>query len=105
MLGDTLIFTHGAFSVPATFHPKGLPPRTVQGIYDDPSIDAAPGQQIAETTDPTFRATWAEVRDIPDETPLEINGGKFSVMRKKPDYATGQCVVLLSHGWCEEEED
>ena len=109
------IFTGGKFSVEAVFTlPEGAAPVTIRGVFDDGFYDAQLGEMRLEGSIPRLNVSLDSTQTgIPDkdgvsvpfdapggivrETPVLIDGKRFSVLEVQPDFGTGLAVIELAH--------
>lgn len=89
----------GDFAVTATITLQAGGTRLVQGIYDDPYLNADLGEYDADLSEPRFTCKLADVVGVKRGDSLTIAGeaGTFDVLREPQGDGTGMAVLKLAH--------
>lgn len=87
------------FAFTATFVLKSGEIREINGIYDDPYMDADLGEYAADLSEPRFTCKMVDAVGLRRGDTCTIAGedGQFDVMSDPQGDGTGLAVIRLSH--------
>lgn len=64
--------------------------------FDNAFFDVSVGETVLDTTQPRITAKYSEVKDVPREAEVMIDGKRYSVTQVQPE-GTGCATVTLAH--------
>lgn len=102
MIEDLSPFFDGLDASRAVF--ETCPQRVVEVYFDNAFLDADIGETaLMDTTAPRLTCRYADVKDIPRETYVRVNGKRYSVRQIQPE-GTGLATIALAHERTPEED-
>ena len=84
------------FATPVVVHLHGGTTRPVNGIYDEPYLNAELGEYDMDTIRPRFTCKMADVADVKRGDRLAINGKMLDILSAPQADGTGMAVLDLA---------
>ncbi len=85
----------GGFAVSAVIDIQGVGARTVNGIFDDPYLNADLGEYDTDTSAPRFTCKEIDVQGVGRGDYLTVNGTKYNIMTEPQSDGAGVAIIRM----------